>query len=150
MRKALVVGLLRAAWPAAAQQVIVKCRGPKGETIYQNRPCAWRGGTMEDVLVFDDPRDSPEARRRLDAIEQAQQARYREERRAAGSNLRPPVVPSPRDRQRAECTAPASARTARRSTARRMRCGRPTSGMRWTPASGCRPRGRLPAVTFFT
>ena len=104
MRTVFAACLLLAAMPAGAQQVILKCKGPKGETIYQNHPCAWRGGTIQDVLVFDDPHDSPEARRRLEAIERQQQARYQAERRFAGGAYQPPTAPSSRDRQRQRCT----------------------------------------------
>ena len=104
MGKILVACLLLAAVPAGAQQVILKCKGPKGETIYQNHPCAWRGGKIQDVLVFDDPRDSPEARRRLEAIERQQQARYQAERRPGSAIYQAPSPPSNRDQQRRRCT----------------------------------------------
>lgn len=128
--------LLLAAMPAGAQQVILKCKGSKGETIYQNHPCAWRGGTIQDVLVFDDPPDSPEARRRLEAIERQQQARYQAERRFAGGAYQPPSTPAAGTGNANVAQRQGSAPIARRLTERRMGHGRFTSGLRSIRALG--------------
>ena len=112
MGKVFVACALLAAMPVGAQQVVLKCKGPNGETIYQNHPCAWRGGKLQGVLVFDDPRESPDARRRLEVIERQQQARYQAERRPGGGVAPLPSPPSNRDRQRQHC-AEAKARANR-------------------------------------
>jgi hypothetical protein len=74
--------LLASALPAAAQQVIWKCEGPRGELTYQNAPCA--DGTVERKAQLYHTPDTPAA-----VAERARIEREMQQRNAALHRRRP-------------------------------------------------------------
>jgi len=59
MRLGIAVLLLACVSTAGAEQIIWKCKGPKGVPIFQNVPCA-PGQALQGAKVYDTP-DRPEA-----------------------------------------------------------------------------------------
>ena len=101
MRLGIAVLLLAWASTAGAQQIIWKCKGPKGTLVYQNSPCA--PGAALATKVYDTP-DRPEAQAERERNEEIMDQR-RQQLHAPGSGYAysSPTNESERDKRKALC-----------------------------------------------
>lgn len=101
MRLGLAVLLLAWASTAGAQQIIWKCKGPKGSLVFQNAPCS--PGTAASAKVYDTP-DRSEARAERERNESIMEQRNHRLRPAQqGYAYSSTSGPSDRDKQKALC-----------------------------------------------
>jgi hypothetical protein len=101
MRLGIAVLLLAWASTAGAQQIIWKCKGPKGTSVFQNAPCA-PGQALQGAKVYDTP-DRPEAiaerQRHETEMDRRNASLYASSNNFTTSNS----LPSARDRQKERC-----------------------------------------------
>jgi hypothetical protein len=101
MRPGIAVLLLAWASTAGAQQIIWKCKGPKGSLVYQNSPCA--PGAALATKVYDTPSDLTEARAERERNEQIMEQRQQQLHSASGSYVYNLPAESERDKKKALC-----------------------------------------------
>ena len=94
--------LLAGALPAGGANVIWKCQGPKGETVFQSEPCP--PGKELGSRIYDTP-DRAEAIAERRRIQQEMDRRNAQLHRSGGGVHGSPSVPTGRSARWRECQA---------------------------------------------